>query len=297
MNFFSNIFSSCLCARDESEAPRAANRQDGPDNIFNKYTFLRLLGEGGSGEVWKAKDIVTGQIVAIKIADSVTGDLAREYAIMRKIDSPYIVWPLHLFETKQDSFMVMKKYPKCLFENIMAKPLKGTALKNMVKQVATGLKAIHDAGYVHRDIKLENILQDSDGTYAIADFGLTEDVYDMTIESAMGTPSYIAPEVAEGVVYPERGMLTIGKPVDVYAFGQMIYSSITGKFAMPMSRSTRELVRNNRRFDMTKHIDELSVGDDLKDLLYRMTDRNPVSRLTIDEVLEHHYLAKGMIWY
>jgi serine/threonine protein kinase len=107
----------------------------------------------------------------------------------------------------------------------------------------------------------------------------------------MGTPSYIAPEVAEGVVYPERGMLTVGKPVDIYAFGQMIYSSITGKFAMPASRSTKELVRNNRRFDMTPFIDKLDVSADLKDLLYRMTDRNPISRLTIDEVLEHHFLA------
>jgi len=291
MGFFSNF---CACFGpdlEETKALKNAKIYDESDNIFNKYTFRRLIGEGGSGQVWKAKDILTGKIRAIKLADSVTGDLAKEYAIMRKIDSPHVVWPLHLFETKYTSFMVMKLYPDCLFENVMAKRMKGDALKDMVKQVATGLKAIHDAGYVHRDIKLENILQDSDGTYVIADFGLAEDVYEMTIKSAMGTPSYIAPEVAEGVVYPERGMLTVGKPVDIYAFGQMIYSSITGKFAMPASRSTKELVRNNRRFDMTPHIDELDVSADLKDLLYRMTDRNPISRLTIDEVLEHHFLA------
>jgi serine/threonine protein kinase len=295
MDFFSNFFSNfCACIGpplEETNALRNARRNNESNNVFDKYTFRRRIGEGGSGEVWKAKDLVTGNVVAIKMADSATGDLAKEYAIVRQINSPYVVRPMHLFETKQVSFMVMKLYPDCLFENVMAKKMKGDALKNMVKQVATGLKAIHDAGYVHRDIKLENILQDSDGTCIIADFGLAEDVYEMTVKSAMGTPTYIAPEVAEGVIYPERGILTIGKPVDIYAFGQMIYSSITGKFAMPTSKSTKELVRNNRRFDMTSFIDELDVSADLKDLLYRMTDRNPISRLTIDEVLEHHFLA------
>jgi calcium/calmodulin-dependent protein kinase IV len=292
MDFFSS-FCACFSPSplEETKEPRNAKKHDNPDSIFNKYTFRRIIGEGGNGKVWKAKDILTGKVVAIKVADSATDDMAKEYAIMRQINSPHVLWPLHLFETKNSSFMVMPLYPDCLFENVMAKRMNGSALKNMVKQVATGLKAIHDAGYVHRDIKLENILQDSDGTYIIADFGLAEDMYNMTVKSAMGTPAYIAPEVAEGVVYPERGMLTVGKPLDIYAFGQMIYSSITGQFAMPASRSTKELIRNNRRFDMTHHIDELDVSADLKDLLYRMTDRNPISRLTIDEILEHHFLS------
>ncbi|AGE53629.1 serine/threonine-protein kinase [Acanthocystis turfacea Chlorella virus GM0701.1] len=285
-----DFLSCCFAPRAKVNAEQKLNDAV---SFFQKYKITNKIGNGGTAEVWEAVDKKTGEIVAIKMPNTkVEADwMAREFSIMRKFDSPYVIRPKCFFESKYTSFMVMKKYDGCLFDLIEAGPVEGDELKYIVKQIATGLKTIHDAGYVHRDIKPENILMDKDGVkFVIADFGLAEDEYCMTVRTAVGTGSYMAPEIAEGVLRPDKALLTVGKPIDVYALGQLMYALITRRNAIPQSASTQEIIRNNLRFNMTHYIDELDVSDELKDLLYGMTDRNPVSRLTIDEVLAHSFL-------
>ena len=293
MDCFSNIFSACVSRRVRTKVEKAEKRLNDEVGVFQKYKFTSVLGDGGCAKVWEAVDKSTGEIVAIKMSESgqYADWMAKEFSIMRKIDSPHVVRPMAFMESKKATFMVMKKYYASLFDLISNGPVVDTDLKHIVKQVATGLKAVHDVGYVHRDIKPENILYDKDGTFVIVDFGLAEDEYSMTVKSAVGTSSYMAPEIPDGVIRPEKALLTVGKPTDVYAFGQVIYGCITQQNAIPQSKTTKEIIRNHLRFDMTPFIDELDVPADLKDLLRRMTDRNPVSRLTIDEVLDHHFLA------
>ncbi|AGE57762.1 serine/threonine-protein kinase [Acanthocystis turfacea Chlorella virus NTS-1] len=286
------MFLCCFCPGGNTEADKAANELNNAGGVFQDYKFNSVIGDGGCAAVWEAVEKSTGETVAIKMSASgkYAEWMAKEFSIMRKFDSPHVVRPMAFVESKTASFMVMKKYYASLFDLISNGPIVGKDLKHIVKQIAMGLKGIHDAGYVHRDIKPENILYNKDGTFAIVDFGLAEDEYSMTVRSPVGTSSYIAPEIADGVLHPEKALLTVGKPVDVYALGQVIYGCITQRNAIPQSKSTREIVRNNLRFDMTPFIDELSVGDDLKDLLRGMTDRNPETRATIDEVLAHKFL-------
>ncbi|AGE57761.1 serine/threonine-protein kinase [Acanthocystis turfacea Chlorella virus NTS-1] len=294
MDFFSNMFSSCFAPRAKADAKKAEKKLNDAVSVFQKYTFTTMLGSGGSADVWEAVDKKTGEVVAIKMTDAgrAADWMASEYILMRKFNSPYVARPMAFMESKTASFMVMKKYYGCLFDLIESGPTTGDELKYIAKQIATGLKTIHDAGYVHRDIKPENILYDKHGnTFVIADFGLAEDECCMTVRDALGTASYIAPEVAEGVLHPDKALLTVGKPVDVYALGQLMYALITRRNAIPQAASTKEVIRNNLRFDMTYHIDELDVEYDLKDLLYQMTTRSPTSRATIDEVLAHPYFA------
>ncbi|AGE50259.1 serine/threonine-protein kinase [Acanthocystis turfacea Chlorella virus Canal-1] len=287
-----NFLSCCFRARSLSGERKAEKKLNEAVGVFQKYKFTSVIGTGGCAEVWSAVDKKTGEVVAVKMANvgKAADFMANEFYMMRKIESPYVLRPEAFMDTKKASFMVMKKYGGSLFDLIETGPILGGELKHVVRQIATGLKAIHDADYVHRDIKPENILIDEHGDFVIADFGLAEDEYCMTVRSVVGTGSYIAPEVVEGVLRPERAMLTVGKPIDVYALGQVIYSCITQANAIPQSSNTNEIIRNNLRFDMTPFIDELDIRTDLKDLLRGMTDQSPVSRLTIDEVLAHRFL-------
>jgi calcium/calmodulin-dependent protein kinase-4 len=261
--------------------------------VFKKYSFLHLIGEGGTAEVWEAMDKITGEMVAIKVAKT-TFDaryMANEYSIMKDIDCPNVTKPMYFFDSGTISFMVMKRYFSSLFEIIVSQPITEESLKHVVREIALGLKSIHDAGYVHRDIKPENILVDKDGYVVITDFGATEKCDRVTVERPLGTGSYLAPEVVESIARPDRGLFTVGKPVDIYALGQVIYTCITHENAIPHSSNSQDIIHNNYEFDMTPFINKLNVCTDLKDLLYRTTARNPVSRMTIDELLEHPFLA------
>lgn len=292
MNFFSAIFSGCVSRRVRTNVEQAEKQLNDAVSIFQKYKFTSVIGSGTYGEVWEAVDKNTGEVVAIKMSEAggAADFLAKEYSMMRKFSSPYVLRPVAFMDTQKASFMIMKKYVGCLFDLITAGPIVGDELKYIVKHVATGLKTIHDAGYVHRDIKPENILMDDRGNFAIADFGLAEEDWNMTVRRAVGTSSYIAPEVADGVLRPQKGMLTVGKPVDVYALGQVIYACIAQRNAIPEAKNTEEVIRIHMQFDMMHYIDELDVCDELKDLLYGMTARNPVTRMTIGEVLAHPFL-------
>ena len=263
----------------------------GSDDIYEMYKFRKCLARGGCSDVWEAKDRLTGKIVAIKKTNNMedSGFMAKEYATMRAIDSNHVAKPMLLVESGKFGFMVMKKYHSTLFDDILKKPLGVYELKRVAKQIALGLKAIHDAGYVHRDIKPENILVDSYGTCVIADLGLVEKEESMTIRSIAGSPSYISPEVAEGYLRPKD--VFIGKPVDIYAFGLVLYVCITSQLPSNPAITVRSIVRNALRLDMASFIDELTVDDVAKDFLRRMTDRNPATRATIDEVLSHKFLA------
>lgn len=261
------------------------------DGIYATYKFRKCFASGGCSDVWEAKDRRTGKIVAIKKTNNKEDSeyMAKEYAVMRAIDSTHVVKPVDFFETGKNSFMVMKRYRTTLFDDAKKKLLNSNELRHVAKQIAIGLKAIHDAGYVHRDIKPDNVLMDDYGTCAIADLGLAEKEDSMTIRRIAGTGSYIAPEVAEGFIRPDE--ITIGKPLDIFAFGLTLYACITGYLPTPTAHTTKRVVRNARRLDMTPFIDELDVNNVLKDFLRRMTDRNPATRATIDDVLSHKFLA------
>ncbi|AGE49259.1 serine/threonine-protein kinase [Acanthocystis turfacea Chlorella virus Br0604L] len=286
-NYKHTMFLCCFRPKEVSENLTAS------DDIRTIYKFRKCLAKGGCSDVWEAKDRRSGKIVAIKKTNNTEDSyyMAREYEVMRLIDSEHVVKPDDFIESGKNSFMVMKKYHTTLFDDILKTPLTSGELKRVAKQIALGLKAIHDAGYVHRDIKPENILLDTYGTCVITDLGLAEKEESMTTREIAGSPSYISPEVAEGYALRDKARLTIGKPVDIYALGLVLYVCLARELPIPPVRTTKEIIRNALRVKLAPFIDELDVSDVLKDFLHRMTDRNPSTRATIDEVLAHKFLT------
>ena len=184
------------------------------------YEILELLGTGGMGEVFKARDTRLDRLVAIKVSkEEFTERFQREARLVASLNHPNICT---LYDVGPN-YLVM--------EYVEGKPVKGPlpmkdALRYAV-QIASALDHAHRNGVVHRDLKPENILVTKSGV-KLLDFGLAKRFgpNDRTITvagSVMGTPAYMAPEQWKGRDADAR--------TDIFAFGCLLYEVVTGKSA------------------------------------------------------------------
>lgn len=195
----------------------------------------RLLGRGGMGVVYLAEDPSLQRQVAIKFLptppDASTGArerFLREARAMAKMRHPRIV-PVHSFgENDEGAYLVMEFLPGGTLAARIAKG--GISVReavSFVRAVAEALESASAQGIVHRDIKPSNILLDENGEISVADFGLAkridstdEDSITMT-GAVLGTPHYLAPEVAQGEEATAQS--------DMYSLGIVFFELLTGE--------------------------------------------------------------------
>jgi hypothetical protein len=199
------------------------------------YDVLDVLGRGGMGVVYKARQVALQRIVALKmiLSGSHAGEqkLARfrgEAESVARLQHPHIV---QVFEVGEAD-----GHPFCALEFVasgsLAQQLGGTpqAPRRAAELLETLSRAMHHAhhhGIVHRDLKPANVLLAEDGSPKITDFGLAKQIDNPSGQTPsgaiMGTPSYMAPEQAKGQVEH------IGPAADVYALGAILYELLTGR--------------------------------------------------------------------
>jgi tetratricopeptide (TPR) repeat protein len=213
------------------------------ENAFPKIPgleFDRVLGQGGMGVVYCARQTSLDRTVAVKQVLSSSGiipadDLARfknEALAVARLGHPNIVQVYEIGEELGRPFLILEY----MEGGTLAGKLHGTpqpphAAAAMVQVLAKAVQAVHDAGFLHRDLKPGNILLSKDGTLKISDFGLTKRVSDLPPGAAaltqsgaiVGTPNYMAPEQASG-----RNR-EVGPPADTYALGAILYEMLTGR--------------------------------------------------------------------
>ena len=186
------------------------------------YELLSLIGSGGMGDVWKARDTRLGRTVALKrIKAECSERFEREARAIAALNHPHICT---LYDIGP-GYLVM--------EYIEGAPLAGPvppeeALR-LATQTADALKEAHGRGVLHRDLKPANILVTVKGGVKPLDFGLAkliESDPEITMTAAgriMGTPAYMSPEQAEGKPADERS--------DVFSFGTVLYEMLCGRRA------------------------------------------------------------------
>lgn len=240
----------------------------------------KTLGVGGMAEVYNARD-ADGKPVAIKVTKpSATGpefdDLKPEEraeleaASAGAISSRHVVRNLGLGETQAGRpFIVMEKFPKdsSLRSTITGKGMDERIAAGYLEGLLSGLQAIHNAGYVHRDVKPENIflMQDPRGGeyYGVhADFGMARKMTIRTGEtgaktqllSLLGTPSFIAPELKlfqyldyVGVGVDDQERIEFWRQDDIYAMGVTAYEMLTNE--KPRGHHDRSTVQRFLRAD------------------------------------------------
>jgi calcium/calmodulin-dependent protein kinase I len=199
------------------------------------YRIGEVIGEGGFASVRLGQCRSTGRIVAVKSMRKEQEFMqlyGREIAVIKRVDHSNIVRTFDLFETDKKIHIVME-YMKggMLFEAIadgVAFPEVDVA--QLLREILHGIMYLHDNGIVHRDIKPENVLcTDAQPPWhvKIADFGLSkftekgDPSADVLMKTMIGTPEFIAPEVARHENYTSK--------VDIWAVGMLMYNVVTGR--------------------------------------------------------------------
>ncbi len=204
--------------------------------IDARFEVLGLVGAGGMGRVYRARDRASGAVVAVKVlgaradprAEESIARFVREARVLASLDHPGIVRYLDAGETSErGAFLVMEWLAgHDLDERLLRGPLSVDEVIVLAKRLAEPLAAAHRRGIVHRDLKPANVLL-VDGDVAAAkiiDFGLARREGDasLTAEGAVvGTPAYMAPEQIRG----ER----VDARADVYALGALLFACLVGR--------------------------------------------------------------------
>ena len=208
---------------------------------FPQLEIIELLGMGGMGIVYKARQPRVDRLVALKILPinsaqgaSFAERFGREAKALAKLNHPGIVTLYDFGQTSEYYYFIMEYVDGMnLRQLIQAKTLEPRQALELVTQICTALQFAHDEKIVHRDIKPENILINKKGQVKIADFGLAKllgaapDTALTMSQAAMGTMNYMAPEQRENTK-------DVDHRADIYSLGVVFYEMLTGE--VPMGR-------------------------------------------------------------
>ncbi|NHO84032.1 serine/threonine-protein kinase [Micromonospora sp. CMU55-4] len=213
--------------------------------IAGRYRLLDLVGRGGMGQVWRARDEELHREVAVKqvvppnwLAENERDELRartlREARTSARLNHPNVVRVYDVVRVEGDPWLVMEYVPSRSLQEIIDTdgPLPPGRAAEIGLAVLAGLRAAHDAGVLHRDVKPANVLLARDGRVLLTDFGLA--VFQggdgaMTRPGlVLGSPQYVAPErAAEGVSSVEA---------DMWSLGATLHAAVEGR--SPYARST-----------------------------------------------------------
>lgn len=212
--------------------------------LFPQLEVLELLGAGGMGAVYKARQPALDRFVALKVLPAGGGvgsteRFNREARALARLSHPNIVGVHEFGQVEGLHFFIMEFVDGANLRQLeKTSRLSPREVLQIIPQICDALQYAHDEGVVHRDIKPENVLVDRKGRVKIADFGLAKIVDPnpaaarLTVEGqVMGTPHYMAPEQVERP-------LAVDHRADIYALGVVFYEMLTGdlpigKFAPP----------------------------------------------------------------
>ncbi|MBW7992365.1 MAG: protein kinase [Planctomycetes bacterium] len=210
---------------------------------FPHLEIIELLGQGGMGAVYKARQKQLDRLVALKILPPEVEQQAafaerftREARSLARLNHPHIVTVFDFGHTAEGLYFFVMEFVegtdlRHVIHNAKLSPKEALAI---VPQICEALQFAHDEGIVHRDIKPENILLNKRGRVKIADFGLAKlldspaTVYTLTqAGQRMGTPHYMAPEQIE---HPDQ----VDHRADIFSLGVVFYEMLTNE--LPLGR-------------------------------------------------------------
>jgi WD40 repeat protein len=268
---------------EEAVPPRAQGGR-----TFSHFELLDELGRGGMGVVYRARDLNTERIVAIKVLQAhhlEVPDLVRrfrsEVRAVSSLDHPHVL-PIHeVGESDGIPFFSMKlttgQSLAHRLGNYLGKPRDAAQL---LSKVARGVQHAHARGILHRDLKPGNILLDSAGEPFVCDFGLAkwlDDDTKLTVTAAvLGTPHYIAPEQAKG----SKALTTA---VDIYSLGAILYELLTGRPPFIGGSALQTLIASQEKSPERPSSLARNVPRDLETICLKALQFDPAARYVTAE--------------
>ncbi len=222
---------------DPNRTMAAAESDDGEAESYPQipgYDITRIIDQGGMGVVFEARQLKPPRTVALKMISNahagpkITARFRIEAEAAAKLQHPNFVQIFQVDEVKGRPFFSMEYVTGgSLAQLLTLRSLPARQAAELAETLARAVHFAHSHGIVHRDLKPANIMLAADGTPKIADFGLAKRLDDDSAHThtgeILGTPSYMAPEQAEGKKH------VIGPATDVYALGAMLYEMLAGR--------------------------------------------------------------------
>ncbi|GMS96817.1 hypothetical protein PENTCL1PPCAC_18992, partial [Pristionchus entomophagus] len=258
------------------------------DPMKHRFEIVRKLGSGTYGKVSLAYDHKFDREVAVKLikksaienkADLVR--IRREIRIMSALNHPNIIQIFEVFENKDKIILVMEYANGGELYDYVSKygSLQEQEARRIFRQITSAVLYCHKHKVAHRDLKLENILLDSNNHAKIADFGLSNYFSDKTLLNTFcGSPLYASPEIINGTPYR-------GPEVDCWSLGILLYTLVYG--SMPFDgRDFNRMVRQIKKGAYY----EPDTPSTASMLIRNMLRVNPERRANIDDIASHWWL-------
>ncbi|KAI8982214.1 kinase-like domain-containing protein [Mycotypha africana] len=254
------------------------------------YTIGETIGQGTYGKVKKGFHKLTGKVVAIKkISKQHAAMMAREIHHHRQLKHPNIVMLYEMITTESAIHIISEYCSNGDLLDALTKEPTGRCSEPKVRrwcqQLADAIKYCHTRGIVHRDLKLENILLDSNDNAKICDFGFARFAQkNQFLETFCGSLSYSAPEVILCKKYR-------GPECDVWSLGVILYTLLAGEYPFDDDSD----VVTQRKIVAVDYVIPFYFSADLSDLITNMLQLVPSNRLTIDAILNHPWTTASTI--
>jgi serine/threonine protein kinase/tetratricopeptide (TPR) repeat protein len=281
-----NLFDS-LAQTDESEFENAEVEHDLVGRKVGSFEIVEIIGRGGMGVVYLARDTRLKRSVAIKsmpaklAADSTARTrFRREAELLASLNHPNIAVIHEIIEEEKSGYLVLEYVPgETLFERIAREPLEFDEALSIGRQIVEAVSAAHKKGIVHRDLKPGNIKITPEGRVKVLDFGLAKVSIsegkdtEATVTHpgrVIGTPAYMSPEQARGKETDHR--------TDIWSFGCIMYQMLTGHLPFEGETATDTLARIIEREPEWEMLPQ-NTPTKIRNLLHRCLEKNFDRRL------------------
>ncbi|XP_059087024.1 MAP/microtubule affinity-regulating kinase 3-like isoform X3 [Tigriopus californicus] len=275
----------------DMSSARISSRRAGEEPHIGKYRLLKTIGKGNFAKVKLAKHIPTGKEVAIKIIDKTQLNpgslqkLFREVRIMKTLDHPNIVKLFQVIETEKTLYLVMEYASggEVFDYLVLHGRMKEKEARAKFRQIVSAVQYCHQKKIIHRDLKAENLLLDSEMNIKIADFGFSNEFQPGSkLDTFCGSPPYAAPELFQGKKYD-------GPEVDVWSLGVILYTLVSG--SLPFDGSTLRELRE--RVLRGKYRIPFYMSTDCENLLKKFLVLNPARRASLETIMKDKWMNMG----